>query len=119
VGGFGYFDPVTTKYVLFTSPEIQDWSVSAILAEADAVWLALVHHGEYRDTGGGVLRFDRATQSYKRFESPGYISKILRVGDRLLLPNHLGIDTIDTTGLKRYFVDKTTDGRMRIAIAEK
>jgi hypothetical protein len=119
IGGFGYFDPLTKAFTLFTAPEIRDLSVSALLVEEDAVWLALIHRGEYGDLGGGVLRFDRATQTYRRFETPGRVSQILRVGERLLLPNHLGIDTIDVTGIHRYFVDKTTDGRLRIALAEK
>ncbi|MEO5922643.1 MAG: hypothetical protein ABIR70_02350 [Bryobacteraceae bacterium] len=119
VGGFGYFDPASAKYVLFSPPEIANWSVSAMLVEADAIWLALVHRGEYGDVAGGVLRFDRATETYKHFDTPDRISEIIRVGDRLLLPNHLGIDTIDEAGIHRYFVDKTTDGRLRVVLAEK
>jgi hypothetical protein len=61
VGGFGYFDTQTKSYKIYSPREVIDWSATAMLVEAEAVWIGLIHRGEYGDSSGGLLRFDRAT----------------------------------------------------------
>jgi len=110
VGGFGYFDRKSRTYRIFAPPEIADWSVSAILVETDAVWLALVHRGEWGDSGGGALRYDRRSGSVRKFESPDLIRQFLRVGDRLLLTTNHGVGVIYNGQLRRYFADQWKAG---------
>jgi hypothetical protein len=105
IGGFGYFDPTTRKYVLFSPPEVRAWSVSAILVEEDAVWLTLAHRGEYGDSGGGVLRWDRETQKTTRYSLRPVATAIARYQDKLYFGTWDGIAVLDGNRLRRFFVD--------------
>ena len=114
VGGFGYFE--AGRFRLFAAPETADWSVSAILVEPESVWLALASRGEYGDDNGGVLRFDRLTERYQRYESSDIVRSFVGVGDHLVAATDNGITVIPTgTPARHYIVDQTTDGRRRIA----
>ena len=119
VGGFGYFDAGSRSYRIFTPPEVVDRSVSAILVEPDAVWLALVGHGEYGDFGQGALRYDRQSGKIQKFETHDLIGQFLRVGDRLLLATNQGVSVIYAGRLRRYFVDRTSDGNWHMLEAVK
>jgi len=118
VGGFGYFDAELEEYRLFSPPEIVNWSVSAIGVEADAVWMALVNNGEWGGTSGGLLRFDRQSQAVQQFALPDIATACLRVGDSIVFPTSFGIALVEGGEVKRYFVDRTSDGRWRVAPAE-
>jgi hypothetical protein len=118
VGGFGYFDPATRKYRLFVPPEIADWSVTAIVVEPGAVWTGLAHGGEYGGPSGGVLRFDPQSETVSKFYLPDFARDFLRVKDDLLIATSGGIAVLHGNDQPmRYFVDRTTDGRLRIAEA--
>ena len=115
IGGFGYFDTTEKQYHLYAPPEIADYSVSAIHVEADAVWMALVQNGEYGGSSGGLLRFDRKLSAIRKFELPDIGLQFLRAGEKLLLATNSGIAVIVKDQITRYFIDKTTDGRLRLA----
>jgi len=117
VGGFGYFSARDRKYHLFTPSEIAGWSVSAIDVEADAVWMALAASGEYGGESGGLLRFDRQTESLRHFELPDIGVQFIHAGRKLLAATDFGIAVIEGAEVKRYFVDRTTDGRLRVGAA--
>jgi hypothetical protein len=117
VGGFGYFDATERKYHMFMRPEIAGWSVSAIDIEADAVWMALVVNGEYGGASGGLLRYDRQSAAVGRFKFPDIGVQFMRVAGKLLAATDFGIAVIDGDAVKRYFVDRTTDGRLRVVPA--
>jgi len=117
VGGFGYFSTTDRTYHLFTPPEIAGWSVSAIDVEAEAVWMALVASGEYGGASGGLLRFDRQTESLRRFELPDIAVQFIQAGGKLLAATDFGIAVIERDLVRRYFVDRTTDGRLRVVPA--
>jgi hypothetical protein len=117
VGGFGYFSATDRKYHLFTPPEIAEWSLSAIDVESDAVWMALVTGGEYGGSSGGLLRFDRQTESLRRFELPDIGVQFIHAGGKLLAATNFGVAVIDGGVVTRYFVDRTTDGRLRVVPA--
>jgi hypothetical protein len=68
VGGFGHFDTEQLKYRIYSPREIADWSATAMLVEPEAVWVGVASNGEYRASGGGLLRFARATQQPERIE---------------------------------------------------
>jgi hypothetical protein len=117
IGGFGYFDTSDTKYHLFTPPEIVDWSVSAIHVEKDSVWLALVNHGEWGGSSGGLLVFDRQSNHVRKLEIPDIGVQFMRVGEHLLLAGNSGITVLHGDQISRYLVDRTTDGRLRVVPA--
>jgi hypothetical protein len=117
VGGFGYFSATDRRYRLFTPPEIAGWSVSAIDVEAEAVWMALVASGEYGGASGGLLRYDRQSGAVRRFELPDVGVQFVNSGGKIMVATDFGIAVIDGDEVRRYFVDRTTDGRLRVALA--
>jgi hypothetical protein len=117
VGGFGYFDTADRQYHLFTSPEVIDCAISAIRVEPDAVWISIFHAGEYGDSSAGVLRYDRKTHAVRKYDLPDDVNGFVASGNRLLAYTRLGIAIIEDDQTTRYFVDRTTDGRLRLAQA--
>jgi hypothetical protein len=117
VGGFGYFDAQAREYRTYSPEEIKDWSATAMLVESDSVWLGLAHHGEWGSSGGGMLRFDRATQKVNRLALRETVAEIARIGDRLVIATGFGAALFDGSQLRRFFVDETTDGRLRVVEA--
>lgn len=117
VGGFGSFDTQAREYRLYSPAEIKQWSATAMLVEPDAIWLGLAHRGEYGGSGGGILRFDRSTQKVNRLVLQETVSEIARAGDRLVIATGFGAALLDGGKLRRFFVDETTDGRLRVAEA--
>lgn len=114
VGGFGYFDATERKYRIYSPPEVRDWSVTAMLAEKDAVWLALASHSEWRSFGGGVLRFDRTTEEVKVYRMDDLVGDMAQVGGRLVLATEFGGAVLEGEKVRHFFLDKTTDGRWRV-----
>ena len=118
VGGFGTFDPATKSFSIQAPPEIAEWSVSALDVAPDAAWMALVQLGELDDWSGGLLRVDRATGAARRYELRDLATAILRVGDVTLGATEMGIAIVTSSGeIRRFLVDVTTDGHLRIAEA--
>jgi hypothetical protein len=80
------------------------------------VWLALVTWGEYGGGGGGVLRYDRARDGYRRYDiGPAIGQQFAAVGDWLLLGTDHGLFVFGPDGPRWFFVDRTSDGRLRVA----
>ncbi|MCX6603188.1 MAG: hypothetical protein NTV52_06305 [Acidobacteria bacterium] len=119
VGGFGYFDPATKSPVIYSPKEIRGWSVTALLVEPDAVWLGIAKRGEWGDGGGGILRFDRSTQQVTKIALREIVQKISRSGATLVLDTEFGAALYDGSNvIRRFFVDETTDGRLRVVEAK-
>jgi hypothetical protein len=119
IGGFGYFGAIDRKYHLFAPPEMIGYSVSAIDVGPDAVWMALVQSGEYGGSSGGLVRYDRQTGAAHRFEFPDIGFRLIRAGGKILLPTDFGLAVVEGDRVKRYFIDRTTDGRLRVAPATR
>ena len=119
VGGFGYFDTSDRRYHLFVPPEVADYSVSAIRVEPDAVWMGIFQSGEYGGSPAWVLRYDRKTQVLHKYGLPDAVYGLTVSGNRTLVSTSSGIAVIDCDEIRRYFVDRTTDGRLRIAEATR
>jgi hypothetical protein len=121
VGGFGYFDAATASYRLYSPPEIQRWSVSAILVEAHCIWLALYRRGEYGDNSGGLLRWDRETAQVRSFAIPEVVTQIVsliaQTSEIVYLGTTNGIIVLRGDQITSYFVDRTAKGRYIIAAA--
>jgi hypothetical protein len=114
VGGFGYFDTVKSSYRLFSPEAVRDYSASAIFVESEAVWLGLAHNGEWGSTGGGMVRFDRATERTENFKIREIISGIARMGERIVLTTESGVSILDGKSIRRFIIDETIDGRLRV-----
>jgi hypothetical protein len=114
VGGFGYFDVEKKAYRMFSPKAVRDQSISAIFVEPDAVWLGLVHNGEWGSSGGGFVRFDRATEHVERYELQEIVGGMARVGDRMTMATTIGVAMLAGNVLRRFIVDETTDGRLRV-----
>lgn len=117
VGGFGYFDTKDRQFHLFLPPEVADFSISAILVEPDTVWMGILHSGEWGGSPAGVLRYDRKTHTVHKYDLPDDVNDIVASGNRILASTSSGIAVIEGDETARYFVDRTTDGRLRIAQA--
>jgi hypothetical protein len=119
VGGFGYFDSATATYRLYSPPEIQRWSVSAILVETGCVWLALYRRGEYGNSSGGLLRWDRETAQVRSFAIADTVTHIATsiapAGEVVYLGATDGIVVLDGDRTTSYFVDRTAGGRYMMA----
>jgi len=110
VGGFGYFDCATRAFRLFSPPEIQRWSVSTILVEPEAIWLGLYRRGEYGDTAGGLLRWDRRAEQARRFAAASIVTSIARRGEVLYMGAHDGLLVLRDDRIASFFVDRTSGG---------
>jgi hypothetical protein len=67
-----------------------------------------------------VVRYDRRSETFQRFETGGSIGQdFARVGDRLLLATDMGITVFHDNQVSQYIVDRTTDGRLRVAAAQE
>ncbi|MBN8732843.1 MAG: hypothetical protein J0L64_20065 [Acidobacteria bacterium] len=119
VGGFGYYDRAARRYTLFAPAELAPWSVSAIAVTPEAVWLGLVHNGEWGASGGGLLRYDRASGTARRFASPDIPRWITVEGGRVMAATDFGLTFLVGERQRRYFVDETSDGRLRMAEATR
>ncbi|MEP7365095.1 MAG: hypothetical protein ABI972_17720 [Acidobacteriota bacterium] len=117
VGGFGFYDYAARRYTTYSPPEIVPYSVSAIAVSPQHVWFGLVHNGEWGSSGAGLLCFDRATQQVHRFESTDIANAILIEGARTIAATNFGITIVEANRQRRFFVDQTSDGRLRMAEA--
>jgi hypothetical protein len=114
LGGFGYFDTATASYHLIAPPEIYTWSVSAILVEPDAIWLALYRRGEYGNYPGGLLRWDRKVARAQHWDMPWVAVNIARSGDSLYMGTTDGIVALRGDRITSYFVDRSAGGRYQM-----
>jgi hypothetical protein len=119
VGGFGYFDAADRQYHLFAPPEVADFSISPILVQPDAIWMSAYWACEYGCPPGTVLRYDRKCQAIRKYELPDNVYGFIKSGTSLLAYTDFGFAAIEGDHTKRYFVDRTTDGRLRMAEATR
>ena len=114
VGGFGWFDTAEEVFDVRRPAEMAAWSVSAILVEADAVWLGLKRRPEGMEYSGGLLRWDRATGKVRRWPEVPLVREFQRVGGRLLVAAQGGGAVIEGDRVEVYVTDVDRAGRMRL-----
>jgi hypothetical protein len=119
VGGFGYFDTTDRQYHLFALPEVADFSISAIRVEPDTVWIGVCHRGEYGDGSAGIILYDRNTHTARKYDMPDDVNGFIASRNRLLAYTRSGIAIIEGGQTTRYFIDRTSDGRLRVAQATR
>lgn len=106
VGAFGYFDPVTRRYTLFSPPAVADCEISAILVEADSVWLALDRFGEDISTSPcGLVRWDRETHATHRYPLEFVIDRIRRNGAALRFSTRYGYAFFNDGEVRRFLAN--------------
>lgn len=119
VGGIGSFDVDTRQWQLVHPRAVADWSSSAILVEADAVWLGLVHNTEGRGPAGGLVRWDRKTGDTKRVAIPAAITVIRRFGGLLYLGTADGLFIVDGSTTTHVRVIPERGGGLRTTLAPR
>jgi len=83
VGAVGAFNLRARRYRMHYPPEIAAWSGSAMLLNADNLWIGLVRHPEGADYGGGLLRYNTKTGAVTKYAISDVVHTIDRVGDGL------------------------------------
>ena len=73
------------SYTMLELPALRTASVSAILAEPDAIWAGMYRQAERSQTAQGLLRYDRTSQTTRTFPVPGIIHTIVRAGTRVFV----------------------------------
>jgi hypothetical protein len=73
------------RYTMLELPALQTSSVSAILAEPDAIWAGMYRQAERSQTARGLLRYDRQSQTARTFPVPYIIHTIVRAGTRVFV----------------------------------
>ena len=121
IGGFGYFDPDERKFVVYSPPEIVSWSVSALAVNDREVWLGLVHHGEWGDSSGGLLRYERKSGKAQRFdlgESNGFDvigeTQVIRRRGISYVATDIGLFLFQDNRMTRLFFEPMLDGGLHI-----
>ncbi len=113
-GGFGYFNGAMRSFEMYSPEAVKRASVSAVLVEPERIWLGLEHRGEYGSSGMGVIEFDRSKKETRKIEVPGVVLGLARAGKKIVMATEFGAVVWDGQSLRRFFVDMTTDGRMRV-----
>lgn len=73
------------RYTMLELPALRTASVSAILAEPDAIWAGMYRQAERSQTAQGLLRCDRKSQTTRTLPVPDMIHTIVRVGTRVFI----------------------------------
>jgi hypothetical protein len=55
----------------------------------------------------------------RRFEFPDVVVQLIRAGGKILAATDFGIAVVEGDRVKRYFIDRTTDGRLQVAAATR
>ena len=118
VGGFGFFDSAAQDFEMYYPPEIANWPTSALLVEADAIWLGLEGRGEGAPSAGGLLRWDRATQETQRCPDAPLIHGIARQGSRLYMATGEGAAIFENGEFIRNVLDVDEQGNYSLALRE-
>lgn len=79
--------------------------------------MALVAFGERTLSSGGLARYDRATKTIRILPQSKPGKQFLRIGDSLLLVTWSSVVLVSNDSLRSFFVDETSDGRLRVAEA--
>ena len=116
VGGLGFFDTARGDFEILSSPEISDWSVSAMAIDGSVAWAALEHRGEWGNSAGGLLRMDSGTEQVDTYPVPFVVSEVKVFADRLYLASRDGVSILfPDAHIEHYFVDLSSDGSYQLA----
>jgi hypothetical protein len=111
VGAVGSLD-VRGTFTFVSIPELVDWSVSALLVEAEAIWLARVLYGEGAAHPGGLLRYDRATGRVSIHDIGDEIHSLVRVDGALFVGSSHGAYILRDGQVTRIRMEPTRGGTL-------
>jgi hypothetical protein len=63
----GHFDCEMRRFVIYSPPEIRNWSVTSILVAGNNVWMATSSAGEYTSLPHGLLQWEIAERRVKSY----------------------------------------------------
>ena len=118
VGAFGYFDVNERQYRLFSPDVIADWSVSAILAEENQVWMGLARYPEGAAVSGGLLVFKEYHERIPVYATEHVIQDIRRWNDKLYLGAQGGATYVFRDGKirTRYAIEPALSGGFEVRV---
>lgn len=119
IGGFGMFNSTTRQFELRYPQEMAEWSVSALLVEDDAVWMALEERTEGQARPGGLVRWDRATHEIQRWPGVPRSLGIARKGERLYMATDEGAAIFENGEVVRYLLDVDGSGTYSLVRRER
>ena len=64
------------------------------------------------------MRFDRRSETVERFALADIAGAFVRAGSRLALATDFGVAVVEGDRVRRHFIDRTLNGRLRVAAAE-
>ncbi|MBL8232332.1 MAG: hypothetical protein JNL98_27800 [Bryobacterales bacterium] len=79
--------------------------------------MGLASHSEWRTFGTGLVGFDRTSEQIRHLSLREVVGGIARAGSALVMGTEAGIAILENGRLRRFLVDQTTDGRLRVAEA--
>lgn len=115
VGGFGYFDTEQRRYVLFSPPEIRNYSVSALCVTGNVLWMATHQSSEYVGYPGSLLQFEIAEKRIRSYPFESLVQQMISYKDVLYFACQEGIAVFKNRRFYRYLIDKTLDGNYQVA----
>jgi hypothetical protein len=116
IGGFGYFDCEARRFVIYSPPEILNWSVTSILVAGNNVWMAASAAGEYAFLPHGLLQWEIAEQRVHSYGFEEVVHAMTQYRNDLYLATDEGIAILTKQGFRRYLIAMTRDGRHRIIL---
>jgi hypothetical protein len=110
IGDIGYFDEGASSWTFLHIPQMVDWSASALLVEADAIYAGRVRYSDSSPESGGLLRYDRTTQEATVTPLPDVIEKILPFQGRIYCGTTNGFAILDQGAVHRFTILPRLDG---------
>lgn len=117
VGGFGFFDTDSRRFQIYSPPQIRDYSVTAMLVESDSLFLGVATAGEWSTYSAGVLQLSLTGKALGRIDLKEPVGGIVRAEGVLLMATSFGVALFDGQNVRRFFVDQTPGGRLRVVEA--
>lgn len=112
VGGIGYFDTKTSRYVFVRIPMLTEWSVSALLIEDQTAWIGLVGYPEGAPYPAGLLHHNLRSGVTGKLATEDVVNRIVRWKDRVYVSTTKGGYQIrDGVLTTRYLVEPNRDNR--------
>jgi hypothetical protein len=115
VGGIGSVNAAGV-YQMIRIPELFDWSVSALLVEADTIWVARVVHPEGADHSGGLLEYNRRSRLARVHPVSDVITSIARAEGALFLGTTHGVYLLRGGARLRYRMEPDIEERMTVVV---
>lgn len=117
VGGIGYVDKGIRKYTIIRTPELADWSTSALSVEGNIAWIGLVTFPEGASRSGGLLQLDLKSRRTRKYPINDIVFSITRWKEALYLGTTNGLYVLRGMTLTRYHFEPDINGNI-IVVSE-